>query len=84
MCAENGRAVWVEVEAGGETQQVYGKRITLSAGAVASPVLCPVLPRMVDEGIATIGFEILCKLTAFLFREACANADMMQRARIAK
>src|SRR5215469_2315984 len=36
---ENGRAVGVEVKAGGETQQVYGKRITLSAGAVASPAI---------------------------------------------
>jgi choline dehydrogenase len=36
---ENGRAVGVEVEAGGATQQVYGKRITLSAGAVASPAI---------------------------------------------
>ena len=36
---ENGRAVGVEVEAGGAMQQVYGKRITLSAGAVASPAI---------------------------------------------
>ena len=36
---ENSRAVGVEVEAGGTTQQVYGKRITLSAGAVASPAI---------------------------------------------
>jgi choline dehydrogenase len=36
---ENGRAVGVEVEAGGEIQQVYGQRITLSAGAVASPAI---------------------------------------------
>jgi len=36
---ENGRAFGVEVEAGGETQQVYGKRITVSAGAVASPAI---------------------------------------------
>lgn len=36
---ENGRAVGVEVETGGETQQVYGKRITLSAGAFASPAI---------------------------------------------
>jgi choline dehydrogenase len=36
---ENGRAVGVEVETGGERQQVYGKRITLSAGAVASPAI---------------------------------------------
>jgi len=36
---ENGRAVGIEVEAGGETQQVCGKRITLSAGAVASPAI---------------------------------------------
>jgi choline dehydrogenase len=36
---ENGRAVGVEIEAGTETQQVYGKRITLSAGAVTSPAI---------------------------------------------
>ena len=36
---ENGRAVGVEVEAGGMTQRVDGKRITLSAGAVASPAI---------------------------------------------
>ena len=36
---ENGRAIGVEVEAGGETQHVYGKRITLSAGAIASPAI---------------------------------------------
>jgi choline dehydrogenase len=36
---ENGRAVGMEVEAGGTTQQVYGKRITLSGGAVASPAI---------------------------------------------
>ena len=39
VVVENGRAVGVEVEAGGETQQVYGQRITLSAGAVASPAI---------------------------------------------
>lgn len=36
---ENGRAVGIEVEAGGEMQQVYGQRITLCAGAVASPAI---------------------------------------------
>jgi choline dehydrogenase len=36
---ENGRAVGIEVEAGGATQQVYGRRITLSAGAIASPAI---------------------------------------------
>ncbi len=36
---ENGRAVGVEVAVGGEAQQVYGKHITLSAGAVASPAI---------------------------------------------
>ena len=39
IAIENGRAVGVEVEAGGATQRVYGKRITLSAGAVASPAI---------------------------------------------
>ena len=37
VAIENGRAIGVEVEAGGVTQQVYGKRITVSAGAIASP-----------------------------------------------
>jgi choline dehydrogenase len=37
IAIENGRAVGVEVEAGGSRQLVYGKRITISAGAVASP-----------------------------------------------
>jgi choline dehydrogenase len=36
---EDGRAVGLEVECGGEMQRVYGKRITLSAGAVASPAI---------------------------------------------
>jgi choline dehydrogenase len=36
---ERGRAVGVEVESGGEVQQVFGRRITLSAGAVASPAI---------------------------------------------
>jgi choline dehydrogenase len=36
---EDGRAVGVEVECGGETQRVYGRRIILSAGAVASPAI---------------------------------------------
>jgi choline dehydrogenase len=36
---EDGRAIGVEIEAGGETQHVYGKRITLSAGAVSSPAI---------------------------------------------
>jgi choline dehydrogenase len=36
---ENGRAIAVEVEARGTTQRVDGKRITLSAGAFASPAI---------------------------------------------
>jgi len=36
---EGDRATGVEVESGGEVQQVYGRRITLSAGAVASPAI---------------------------------------------
>jgi choline dehydrogenase len=36
---EGTRAVGVEVECGGVTQQVYGRRITLSAGAIASPAI---------------------------------------------
>ncbi|MBI2761225.1 MAG: mycofactocin system GMC family oxidoreductase MftG [Chloroflexi bacterium] len=36
---EGGRAVGVEVECGGVTQQVFGRRVTLSAGAVASPAI---------------------------------------------
>jgi len=36
---EGGRAVGVEVECGGEMQRVYGRRVTLSAGAVASPAI---------------------------------------------
>ncbi|HTE87257.1 MAG TPA: GMC oxidoreductase [Dehalococcoidia bacterium] len=39
---EGDRAVGVEVECGEVTQRVYGRRITLSAGAVASP---PILLR---------------------------------------
>ena len=38
----DGHAVGVEVESGGEVQRVYGRRITLSAGAIASP---PILMR---------------------------------------
>jgi choline dehydrogenase len=36
---EGGRAVGVEVESGGQVQRVYGKRITLSAGAIVSPAI---------------------------------------------
>jgi choline dehydrogenase len=36
---ENGRAVGVEVETAGTIQRVRGRRITLSAGAVASPAI---------------------------------------------
>jgi choline dehydrogenase len=36
---ENERAVGVEVEAGGSNQVVYGRRITVSAGAIASPAV---------------------------------------------
>jgi choline dehydrogenase len=36
---ENGRAVGVEIESGGEMQRAYGKRITLCAGAIASPAI---------------------------------------------
>ena len=39
IAIENERAVGVEVEASGSTQLVYGKRITLSAGAFASPAI---------------------------------------------
>ena len=39
VAIENGRAVGVEVEAGGATQLVDGRRIILSAGAVASPAI---------------------------------------------
>jgi choline dehydrogenase len=33
------RAIGVEVESGGEVQRVYGRRITLAAGSVASPAI---------------------------------------------
>jgi choline dehydrogenase len=36
---EGRRAVGVEIESGGVTQRVLGKRITLSAGAIASPAI---------------------------------------------
>jgi choline dehydrogenase len=36
---ENGRAVGVEIESAGETHRVDGKRITLCAGAFASPAI---------------------------------------------
>ena len=39
MIVKEGRAVGVEVESGGEVQRVYGRRITLSAGAIASPAI---------------------------------------------
>src|SRR5271163_4337643 len=39
VAIENERAVGVEVEAGDSTQLVYGKRVTLSAGAFASPAI---------------------------------------------
>jgi choline dehydrogenase len=39
VAIKNGHAVGVEVEAGGSTQLVYGKRITVSTGAVASPAI---------------------------------------------
>ena len=36
---ENGRATGVEIECAGAVQQVHGRRVTLSAGAIASPAL---------------------------------------------
>jgi choline dehydrogenase len=36
---EDGRAVGVEVESGEEIQRVFGRRVTLSAGAIASPAI---------------------------------------------
>jgi choline dehydrogenase len=56
---ENGRAVGVEIESGGEMQRVYGKRITLCAGALASPAILMrsgVGPRaeLVRHGIQTL------------------------------
>jgi choline dehydrogenase len=36
---ENGRATGVEIECAGAVQQVRGRRVTLSAGAIASPAL---------------------------------------------
>ena len=39
VLVENGRAIGVEVECGGELQRVYARRVTLSAGAVASPAI---------------------------------------------
>jgi choline dehydrogenase len=39
---EDGRAVGVEVESGDESRQIVGRRVTLSAGALASP---PILMR---------------------------------------
>ena len=36
---EDGRAVGVEVDCGGELQRVYGERITLSAGSLQSPAI---------------------------------------------
>ncbi len=39
VIVEDGRAVGVEVESGGEVQRVYAKRVTLSAGAIVSPAI---------------------------------------------
>ena len=39
VIVEDGVAVGVEVESGGELQEVRGKRITLSAGALVSPAI---------------------------------------------
>ena len=39
VLVENGRAIGVEAECGGVIQRIYGRRITLSAGAINSPVL---------------------------------------------
>jgi choline dehydrogenase len=39
VLVENGRAIGVEVECDGQMQRVYGRRVSLSAGAVASPAI---------------------------------------------
>jgi len=39
VLVERGRAVGVEVECGGEVQRIRARRITLSAGAIASPAI---------------------------------------------
>jgi choline dehydrogenase len=39
VLVERGRAVGVEVECGGEIQRIRARRVTLSAGAIASPAI---------------------------------------------
>ena len=59
---EDGRAIGLEVDSGGEVQQVYGDEIILSAGAVQSP---PILLRSGiggKEEVAKLGLELTQEL----------------------
>src|SRR3989442_928927 len=47
-------------------------------------MLCPLLPRVIGEGILAIGRAEWRELAALLLREARADADVLQRARIVK
>lgn len=62
VLVEDGRAVGVEVECGGEMQRVYGRRITLSAGAVASPAILLRSGIGPKTDLASLGIEPLVDL----------------------
>jgi len=59
---EDGRAIGLEVETGGELQTVYGNNVILSAGAIQSP---PILLRSgigSADDVATLGVDLIQEL----------------------
>jgi choline dehydrogenase len=62
VLVEGGRAVGVEVECGGVTQRVLGRRVTLSAGAVASPAILMRSGIGPAEDLRALGIEPLVDL----------------------
>ena len=56
------RAVGVEVESGGERAQVYGRRITLAAGAIGSPAILLRSGIGPKEALVDLGIELAVDL----------------------
>jgi choline dehydrogenase len=60
---EGVRAVGVEVDSGGKTQAAYGKRVTPSTGAIASPSILLRSGIGLQAGLVALGIEPLVDLS---------------------
>ena len=67
-------AVGLEVEAGGERARVYGRRITLAAGAIGSPAILLRSGIGPEDALVELGIEPAVDLHA-LFAELAAKPD---------